>query len=772
MDSDIIYTIFEGEIHMKKITALFLAAILFFSLAACGKEQNAEPGNTGSGLVYVPDYLDLGDEEGVLLQHDALLDKDMLCHPVISWDEEKSASRIVLHRHSLTQDTTVELPLEDGAVGISAWTLGVDSSMYFVVFGWSSEEAAEVSSTSTVLVKYSRSGNLNYWRDITELLPDGNTYLMRIAADDKNRAYLLTEKGVLLFDGDGNPSGTVNMTVSNNIYFGSFGRGSDGKVYLSGTENNGPDDAATLYQVDYEAGKLGAGHGDFPSAGGSLAQDAVGNIVTYDNTALYTYHLDTDEKEQLLDWVDSGIDPSTVNTVGVLSDGRIAVFCRDWQSKKCSVALLSGVDMTEVPQKQEIVVAQLYPDSSLSAAATLFNRESDSYHVTVKNYLKNYNASSEEVDAAITRLVADIISGNGPDVLSPSGLENQMEELVSMGVFEDLNSYLDQSSILDREDMVESVLNAQTYDGILISIPASFDIYTYFGSSAIVGEEMGWSYEDVAALLNANPGSALEDGIGRTGTLAMCMDINAFVDWETATCSFDSEKFKNLLEFVAQLPMPEKNILNSDGWSSLMEKLQNGDILLLFTGISALTDIQVVQEKFKGDVTAIGQPSTDGSFRGHLLVQSSVAMLSSSDIKDGAWEFIECYFATGDDRYRYGFPNSWNKLEEMIEQSMEPALDFNGNPMVNENGDPAPAHSIGYTFGGYHFETHIPTQEEIDKVLNLIQSGSNTNPPEREVMLRQIVNEEAEAFFQGQKTVDQVAETIQRRASLYVSENS
>lgn len=757
---------------MKKITALFLTAILFFSMTACGKEQNTEPGNTGSDLVYVPEYFDLGEEGDILLQQDALFDKDMLCHPVITWNEEKLAYQIVLHRHSLTQGTLVELPLQDGAVGISAWTLGVDNSMYFVVFGWSSEEAAEVSSASTVLVKYGRSGNLNYWRDITELLPDEDAYLLRIAVDDKNRAYLLTEKGVLLFDGDGNPSGTVNMSVSNNIYFGSFGRGSDGKVYLSGTANNGPDDAATLYQVDYEAVKLGAGHGDFPSAGGSLAQDAVGNIVTYDSTALYTYNLDTDEKEQLLDWVDSGINPSAVNTVGVLSDGRIAVFCQDWQIKEHSVALLSGVDVAEIPKKEEIVIAQLYPNPDMPAAATIFNRESDSYHVTVKNYLSNFSTSSEEVEAAITRLVADIISGNGPDILSPGGLENQMEELVSMGAFEDLNPYLDQSSVLDREDMIESVLNAQTYDGVLVSLPASFDIYTYFGNSAIVGGEMGWSYKDVIALLKANPGSALDDGIDRTRTLSFCMDINDFVDWETATCSFDCDEFKDLLEFVAQLSMPEESVFNSDGWPLLMEKLKSGDILLLFAGISSFTDIQVVQEKFQGDVTAIGLPTTDGSFKGHLLVQSSAMMLSSSDVKKGAWEFIECYFIKGDERYRYGFPNSWSKLEEMITKELEQRLDFSGNPVFDENGDPVPANRVGYTFGDYHFDTHFPTQEEIDLVLDLIRSGSNTDSSEREAMLRQIVNEEAEAFFRGQKTVDQVAETIQRRASIYVSENS
>ena len=35
-----------------------------------------------------------------------------------------------------------------------------------------------------------------------------------------------------------------------------------------------------------------------------------------------------------------------------------------------------------------------------------------------------------------------------------------------------------------------------------------------------------------------------------------------------------------------------------------------------------------------------------------------------------------------------------------------------------------------------------------------------------------IINEEAAAFFKGQKTVDEVADTIQRRVQTYVSENS
>ena len=725
---------------MRKITFLFLSVFLVFSLASCGNRLGNETDGTPS-LVYVPEYLELGDE----VQYAALQYGDTLCHPVLSWEEEAGTSRLVLHRHSLTEGTLVEVPFQDAAAGINVWTLGVDGSTYFVLYGWNPEEAAEINSEGTMLVKYGVSGKLDFWRDITELLTGEDIYYRRIAVDDQGRTYLFTESGILLFDGNGNSCGTVNGGLGNSIYSGSFGRGSDGKVYLSGTQNNGPNDEATLYKVDFETGKLGAGSADFPSSGNSLTFDAVGNLVTYDGTAVYTYDLNTQEKEQLFAWTDSGISAAAVDTVGILSDGRIAVFYRDRQSNDSGVALLSGVDVAEVVQKQEIVLAQLYPQPDLPASVTTFNSKSDRYHITVKNYLEDYNVSEEEIEAAKTRLIADIVSGNGPDILNSYGLYTEVEELVSMGAFEDLNPYLDQSSVLDREDMIESALGAGTYDGILVSIPDSFSLYTFFGSADMVGEEMGWTYEDVIALLEANPGSTICSGYGKIGTLQLCMDINDYVDWERASCNFDSEEFKSLLEFVEQLSILEDYVTGS----RQTEKLRNGEFLLVYAEVATLTDIQVVEEKFQTDVTAIGNPTSDGSAECDILIQNTAMMLSQSKVKNGAWEFIEYHLTEGNDMYRYGFPNSWNKLEEMIEETTE----------------------MTYDYGGYRFKSHVPTQEEIEQVLDVIRAGKNRNTSSGERILKQIINEEVGAFFQGQKSVDEVADIIQRRASVYVSEN-
>jgi len=57
----------------------------------------------------------------------------------------------------------------------------------------------------------------------------------------------------------------------------------------------------------------------------------------------------------------------------------------------------------------------------------------------------------------------------------------------------------------------------------------------------------------------------------------------------------------------------------------------------------------------------------------------------------------------------------------------------------------------------------------VDLVFSLIRSA-RANGEIREAILS-IIMEKAEAFFQGQKPLDVVADIIQSRAQLYVSEN-
>ena len=55
--------------------------------------------------------------------------------------------------------------------------------------------------------------------------------------------------------------------------------------------------------------------------------------------------------------------------------------------------------------------------------------------------------------------------------------------------------------------------------------------------------------------------------------------------------------------------------------------------------------------------------------------------------------------------------------------------------------------------------------KRFDAVIGKIRSSVNTNPKIMEIVL-----EEAEGFFKGQKSVDEVSKTLQNRITTYLAE--
>ena len=69
--------------------------------------------------------------------------------------------------------------------------------------------------------------------------------------------------------------------------------------------------------------------------------------------------------------------------------------------------------------------------------------------------------------------------------------------------------------------------------------------------------------------------------------------------------------------------------------------------------------------------------------------------------------------------------------------------------------------------GEEHF-IYAMTQEQADEVMNVITTC--TRVADYNSSIYDIVAEQAEAFFSGQKSVDDVARLIQSKANIYVNE--
>ena len=423
-------------------------------------------------------------------------------------------------------------------------------------------------------------------------------------------------------------------------------------------------------------------------------------------------------------------------------------------------------------QKSQITIGTLYTSQSLQAAAVAFNKQSNEYHVNIKTYIDDNNWTETSWSDGITAMNNDITSGAGcPDILDLSSLD--VKELASKGVFEDMTPYLEKSSVLSKDDFFENIVDSYTFDGKLVGIPKSFTLNTIVGRTSEVGDKKGWTIDDIIAYAGQHEGASLFEGMTKSGMLytLLASDLDSYIDWETGKCSFDSEDFQKVLEFVNTFP-EEYDWQNDD--RSTPAKIQSGEVLLNMTGIYQLNSIQEENAIFGEPVTYIGYPTSGGGSGTYMQASELYAITAKSSNKDGAWAFIENYLNQPfNDLYSYGLPARKSALDDMVEKAMNVTYmtDENGEQILDENGNPIPENGTsGISYGDWEYTYHTPTEEEIDILKDLIsvaEPSSTTGNDE----ITNIITEEAEAFFKGQKSVADVANIIQSRVKVYVNEN-
>mgnify|MGYP002516334577 CR=1 FL=1 len=753
----------------RRVLGLALSAAMALSLAACGNSSGGE--TEKKEWVWVPEFITIDDE--TVSFYDMQLVGDSLCYQSYDYDEETEISTQSICRYSLADGNITKTPLnyvEEKNWNLNRLVYAQDGSMY----GTTNVYNEDYTKSETFLCKFDAEGKQIFAEDMTELVAE--SYVDNMAIDGEGRIYVTGENNVWLFDADGNKRGTVSLGADVN-WIRAMGSGKDGKMYLCYYTSNGD---TVLCDIDFDGKKTGNTYENYPSSNSNALVPGIDkDFLAQDGNRVYEYDTKSQTSTELFTWLDSDINGNTVENFWGLEDGRILAVASDWETNEKSIALLTKTKASEVPQKETIVIGSLYGGSDIQAAAVKFNKSNDKYRISIKGYLDFNSWDGDDYEAymadGMTRLNNDITSNNCPDILDLSGLN--IKQLAAKGVFEDLNGYLEKSEKLSREDFLENILEAYTLDGKLVSIPYGFQMSTVVGKGSEVGTEMGWTLEELIAYADAHPDALLFDSKTKDVIMMTLMAYNAdyFIDWSTGECRFDSEEFKDILNFANRFP-EEYDWEKED--VSTPNKIQKGQVLLYEENIYDFNELQMCNEIFQGDASYIGYPTMDGSVGCMLSASQAYAITSKSGHKDGAWEFIEGFLTKEENPDRgfssIGFPTMKSKLNAMAADAGEVKYytDENGELYYDENGEPivmGGGSSISYG-DGWSYEYSIPTQEEVDLALSLMEIAKPVSYSQGDEVLN-IINEEAAPFYKGQKSVDEVASVIQSRIKIYVGEN-
>lgn len=770
------------KFYRNKIKGMLIAALctaMTVSLGACGKQENEQKTNNvdAEGYVYVPEYITLNGEDESTYFSNLTLSGDFLYYSQYKYDEATEESTETLCEYSLEDASVKGIPLQIRENGnLSCYALDGNGNIYTVVSDYSAEKQSEEGWTipDMFLGKQDAQGAVLFEKDITEAINRAgeNSYIQDVLVDGQGNIYICAENAVLLFNSEGEEQGMVEISDG---WINTIGLGKDGKVYFCYYDYSSNTGGMVLSEIDFAGKKIANTYKNLPGMNGNgLSAGLEKDFLVNDGTKVYEYDLASQTYEELFSWLECDINGSYVDYFGATEDGNLLAIIRDWESGVTEIAKLNKTAASEVVQKEEITIGTLYNAQELQAAAVAFNKTSDKYHVTIKTYIDSNNWTENSYQDAITNLNNDITSGtNCPDILELSQIN--VEQLAAKGVIEDLTPYLEKSSVFSKEDFIDNLLDGLTYDGVLVAIPSSFNVSTVVGKTSEVGEEMGWTLDEMMTFAKAHPDAELFDGIEQSTMLYYCMMYNqdAFVDWANGECHFDSEEFKTLLEFVNMFPQ-EIDWTTYDGGAKVEER-QAGEILLENVYISDFQDVQMYPAMYGGPVTFIGFPTTDGSVGCTMSVSSQYGITAKSEHKDGAWAFIESYLSSSkDSMYSWGFPTLKDKLQEQIDEitKVEYLLDENGEQVLDENGEPiTTSGTSSISWDNWEYTYHTPTDEEIELVRELISVATPASNVSNDEILN-IITEEADAYFKGQKSLDDVVNIIQSRVQIYISENS
>lgn len=615
------------------------------------------------------------------------------------------------------------------------------------------------------LYAYNLDGTEKYNKELFVNDGDNYQYLNRLAGSKNGEFAGISNSELFLFDTEGNETGRVTIDTStgwmNNMFFDKNG---DVNLFMVNNDYT----KLSLYKYD----KTGKQIGEPVDLCTKLLNYNLNCGVNYDifvtdNQGAYGYNIGDSDLTMLFSYINSDINSNDVSSLYEIDENRILMTYYSDKDGNNRLAFLTHVDPKDVPDKQTLVLGCYYLDWDLRARIVDFNKNNDNFRITVTDY-SQYN-TGDDYTAGYTQLNNDILSGKMPDMLALNSTSDiPVDSYISKGLFADLSEMIKNDSELNYDDYLSNVFEAYMHDGKLYTLVPKFSVNTVMGKTSIVGDKEGWTMEDLKALMAKYPdASVFGDTTTRSELLWMFMMYSGsqFVNRETGKCSFDSQEFVDLLEFMKQFPEEfDYSALPDDYWMNSQKAYRDGKILLMSLNISDVENYITNVGMFGEPVTLIGFPAKEGN--GAVITPNNVYMISSkSKNPDGAWQFLRYYLT---DEYQKDSNDSWtlpikkDALKEKINKGTEKPY------WINSDGG---KEYYEYTtwLGDEEVTLDPLTQEQADDLYNYICSV--TQAYYSDDSLSNIITEESAAFFSGQKSAQDVADIIQSRAQIYINES-
>lgn len=379
---------------------------------------------------------------------------------------------------------------------------------------------------------------------------------------------------------------------------------------------------------------------------------------------------------------------------------------------------------------------------SVLSKATLFNILHPEVEIQVKMYSVDEDMPGGYVEAADANdaLQRDILNGEGPDLLILDQYGFAPSVYAGNGYLTDLGALMTADTTFVKENYFHNLW--ETDSGTVRYMPLSFELATMATGKEVTGEG-GWTPSEALAL-------AKETGtpfVSYADSVKEYVLGDGLVNYiEGNTCNFVDGEFAAMLEL---LKLEDQDLQMED--FRLRKRLVLGEEMYIWNVSSLL-----FAKAHYGDYSLMGVPNPQRETI-NVIIPYGVGIAEHCVDKNLAWEFVKLMMDTSDS-WSLGFGIKRSGVIETFEEAMLPTEDPNS----------ALAHT-GYSVDGEDLTGEPLSKEQAAYFLEQIEEAE---PQMVDADLKTIVGEECEAFFAGDKSAEAVAEIVQNRVMIYLSERS
>ena len=337
-----------------------------------------------------------------------------------------------------------------------------------------------------------------------------------------------------------------------------------------------------------------------------------------------------------------------------------------------------------------------------------------------------------------TRVMAEMTSGAGPDILYVSA-EN-MEILSEKGLLADLREYIPEETL---KKVIPGVLELGTLNGTLTGMAADIEAWSLMLQDDVWRGE-SWTLDDMISLLESGKISGrLLDGdtlhaskIAFRILLQYLLDDSFIIDWENNESHFEDERFVKLIKYMGNYRTEQ-----CDGEQS---QADGGMRVAAISYVSEVNDYSGVRGN-KG-WHYVGFPSGHGCGN-YIDAHGMVVVNANTTSKEAVAAYLECLLGKDvQDIDTYGSGLS------VLPLSTDDIGYYEDKPLWN----------------GYELRVFADGSTSLDEVNELL--AKCVPGPRTYAEIEDIVWEEIQSYYSGDKTAEEVAALIDDRVQLYLDE--